>query len=242
MPTSRSPGLPPRVQAIIAGRLAQLSPAARAVAETGAAVGRAFTLDLLLRAGHENEETVIGALDELWQRRIVREQGANAFDFTHDKLREVAYAETSPPQRRALHRRIAQALEALHEDELDPISAQVAAHYRAAPACLTRPSPTISAPARWPPASMRNEDAIGLFNRALELLRQLPASVKRDAQELDIQLALATLYRISKGWTSPEEERVMNRAHGPERQSRRRRAAHPHAVRPAVALCGSGAI
>ena len=57
-----------------------------------------------------------------------------------------------------------------------------------------------------------NEDAIHLFTRGLELLEQLPASVKRDAQELNIQLALATLYRISKGWASPEEERVMNRA------------------------------
>jgi hypothetical protein len=31
----------------------------------------------------------------LWQRRIVREQGANTYDFTHDKTREVAYAEIS---------------------------------------------------------------------------------------------------------------------------------------------------
>ena len=86
------------------------------MAEIGAAIGRAFTLDLLLLAGRENEETVIDALDELWLRRIVREQSANVFDFTHDKLREVTYSETSLPQRRLLHRRIAQALEALNAE------------------------------------------------------------------------------------------------------------------------------
>ena len=43
--------LPPRVYAVIAGRLAQLSADARSVAELGAALGRALTLSLLLQAG-----------------------------------------------------------------------------------------------------------------------------------------------------------------------------------------------
>lgn len=206
-----SPTLPPRVQAIIAGRLAQLSPTTRRVAEIGAAIGRAFTLDLLLLAGHEDEETVIHALDELWQRRIVREQSANVFDFTHDKLREVAYAETSAPQRRLLHRRIAQALEALNAEELDPINPQVAAHYEQA-GLFEQAIPYYQRAGSVAANVYANEEAINLFTRGLELLGQLPVSVKRDAQELNIQLALATLYRISKGWASPEEERVMNRA------------------------------
>src|SRR5262249_33288440 len=126
------PVLPPRVYAVIAGRLAQLSPLARKVAELGAAIGRAFTLDMLLHAGHDDEAHTGHALDELWQERIVREQRANVFDFTHDKLREVAYAEISAPQRRLLHRHIAQALEALNTETLDPVSAQIAAHYEQA--------------------------------------------------------------------------------------------------------------
>jgi predicted ATPase len=206
-----SPNLPPRVHAIIAGRLAQLSPTARKVAEIGAAIGRAFMLGLLLLAGHEDEDTVIHALDELWQRRIVREQSANLFDFTHDKLREVAYAETSAPQRRLLHRRIAQALETLNAAELDPISSQVAAHYEQA-GLFEEAIPYYQRAGSVAASVYANEEAITLFTRGLELLGQLPMSVKRDAQELNIQLALATLYRISKGWTSPEEERVMNRA------------------------------
>ncbi len=206
-----SPSLPPRVQAIIAGRLAQLSPTARKVAEIGAAIGRAFTLDLLLLTGHEDEETVIHALDELWQKRIVREQSANLFDFTHDKLREVAYAETSGPQRRLLHRRIARSLEALNPAELDPISPQVAAHYEQA-GLFEQAIPYYQRAGSVAASVYANEDAINLFMRGLELLEQLPASIKRDTQELNLQLALATLYRISKGWTSPEEERVMNRA------------------------------
>jgi predicted ATPase/DNA-binding SARP family transcriptional activator len=205
-----TPRLPPRVQAIIAGRLAQLSPTARTVAEIGAAIGRAFTLDLLLLAGRESEETVIEALDELWLRRIVREQSANVFDFTHDKLREVTYAETSLPQRRLLHRRIAQALETLNAEELDPISARIAAHYEHA-GLFDQAIPYYQRAGSIAASVYANEDAINLFTRELELLGRLPVSVKRDARELNIQFSLATLYRISKGWTSPEVERVMNR-------------------------------
>jgi DNA-binding SARP family transcriptional activator/predicted ATPase len=205
-----APVLPPRVQAIIAGRLAQLSPTAHAVAELGAAIGRAFTLDLLLRAGREDEETVIDALDELWLRRVVREQSANVFDFTHDKLREVTYSETSLPQRRLLHRRIAQALEALHVEDLDPISAQVAAHFEHA-GLADKAIPYFQRAGSVAASVYANEDAIRLFTQGLELLGRLPVSVQRDAQELNIQLALATLYRVSKGWASAEEVRVMNR-------------------------------
>ncbi len=202
--------LPPRVQAIIAGRLAQLSPAARTVAEIGAANGRAFTLDLLLLASRENEETVIEALDELWLRRIVREQSPNVFDFTHDKLREVAYTETSIPQRRLLHRRIAQALVDIHSGMLDPISSQVAAHYEQA-GLFDQAIPYYQRAGSVAASVYANEDAIHLYTHGLDLLIKLPASVKRDSVELQIQLALATLYRINKGWASADEERVMNR-------------------------------
>ncbi|MBI1260004.1 MAG: AAA family ATPase [Chloroflexi bacterium] len=202
--------LPPRVYAVIAGRLAQLSPKARKVAELGAVIGRAFSVDLLCLAGQDDEEATVQALDELWQRRIVREHGTNLFDFTHDKLRDVAYAEINVPQRRLLHRRIAQALETLHADNLDPVSAQIAAHYEQA-GLFELALPNYQRAGDRAAGVYANDDAIELLTRALTLLPHLPQGAKRDSRELSIQLALATLYRIAKGWASPEVERVMNR-------------------------------
>jgi predicted negative regulator of RcsB-dependent stress response len=57
-----------------------------------------------------------------------------------------------------------------------------------------------------------NEDAINLLSRGLALLEQLPPGVQRDVQELSLQLALAPLYRMIEGWTSPEVEGVLARA------------------------------
>ena len=51
------------------------------------------------------------------------------YDFSHDLLREAAYGQVSPPKRWLLHRRLAQALELLHADDTDAVSAQLAEQY-----------------------------------------------------------------------------------------------------------------
>ena len=119
--------LPPTVQAVIEARLAQLSPQALDVVSLGATIGRAFTFSVLAQASSDDEDVLVRGLDELWQRRIVREQGVDAYDFSHDKLREVAYAALSSARRRLLHRRVFEALQAVAAP-----AAQLAQHARAA--------------------------------------------------------------------------------------------------------------
>lgn len=208
---SVSPPLPPRVRAVIAARLARLSPPARELASLAATIGREFRLDVVLRASKTEEDESINALDELWQRRIVRDHGAAAYDFTHDKLREVAYCETGVAQRRLLHRRIAGALEAVHAGDLDPVSGQIASHYERAGA-IDQALPYFYQAAEVARRVYANEDAITLLTRALALLDQLPAGAARDTLELRALLMLAPIYRITRGWTAPELERVVRRS------------------------------
>ncbi len=122
----------PKVQAAIESRLAQLSEPARDLAGIAATIGREFTSDVLAYASEADEETLVRSLDELWRRRIVREQGAEAYDFSHDKIREVAYLALSPARRRHLHLRVAHALERLHAHDPGPVSGQLAMHYERA--------------------------------------------------------------------------------------------------------------
>ncbi len=203
--------LPPRVYAVLVGRLSQLSASARGFVELAATVGREFTLDLLIGVSNADAESAVHALDELWYKRIVREHGTNSYDFTHDKLREVAYGEISAPQRRLLHRRVAQALETMHADDLDMVSSQIASHYERA-GMIEQALPYYQRAAAVAQQVYANEDAIGLLSRSLELLKLLPAGAKRDKQELNLLLALAPIYRVTKGWAAPELERVLNRA------------------------------
>ena len=210
VPEQRDPGLPPRAHAVIAGRLAQLSDHAREIAAAAAVIGRAFDLTVLVRLVGD-EEVVARALDELWRKRIVREQGPNAYDFTHDKLRDVAYGETSAPQRRRLHRRVAEALVASHEKDLDPVSAQIAAHYESA-GLPEQAIPHYARAAVVAQGVYAHDEAIALVGRGLSLLRELPASARRDGSELELQLVLAPSYRVTMGWAAPELGAVLDRA------------------------------
>lgn len=203
--------IPRKVQAIISGRLAQLSAPARELAYLAAAIGRAFALDLLIQAGHTDDESIVRALEELCQKRIVQEHSPNNYDFTHDKLREIAYIEIGGPQRWLLHRRIAQALEAMNADDLSPMSGQIAWQYERA-AVFDRAIANYQGAAAAAQRLYANEDAVNLLSRGLALLGHLPPGVKRDAQELNFHLALAPLFRMTKGWTSPEVEQALTRA------------------------------
>lgn len=210
VPEQGIPGLPPRAHAVIAGRLAQLSDHARETAAAAAVIGRAFDLEVLVRLVGD-EDVVVRALDELWRKRIVREQGPNAYDFTHDKLRDVAYGETSAPQRRRLHRRVAEALVAAHEKDLDPVSAQIAAHYESA-GLFEQAIPHYSRAAVVAQGVYAHDEAMALVGRGLSQLRKLPASARRDGWELELQLVLAPSYRVTMGWAAPDLVEVLDRA------------------------------
>jgi DNA-binding SARP family transcriptional activator/predicted ATPase len=203
-------GLPPKVQAVIKARLAQLSPQARELVAVAATVGRDFSFDVLAQASDLDEEGLVRALDELWGRRIVREQSMDSYDFSHDRIREVAYLDVSPIKRRLLHRRVAQALELLHAADLDDVSAPLATHYERA-GQLAKALRFYERAAEVARRVYANEEAIRLLSRALALLEGLPHDLERDRQELALQVALSTPLNATQGYTSAALERALQR-------------------------------
>ena len=194
--------LPPKVHAVIAMRLAQLSPEAREVAAVAAVIGRGFRFELLAGVCGRAEAELGLAVDELWRRRILIEREPGSYDFSHDKLREVAYAETSAPRRRLLHRRAAAVLAQLHADNPEPVWAQRAAHLEEAGA----PREALDAYRRAAEAAKRVhalEEAIRLFRKALALLATLPASREHAEQALELNTALGACLVASYGYPDP---------------------------------------
>lgn len=130
--------MPPRVRAVIRWRLAQLSPPAQSLAQAAAAIGRRFSLDVLARVSGQDEALLLDGLDELWRRHLIRTEGAveggsagALYDFSHDGIRMVAYDELGPIRRRAVHLRIARALEELGGEDRHS-ARQLAHHYEQA--------------------------------------------------------------------------------------------------------------
>ncbi len=120
------------MQAVIEYRLGQLTPDARELVGAAAVIGREFSYAVLAASSGIDEDTLVLGLDELWYRRIIRERGGDAYDFIHDRIREVAYVHISNARRRLLHRRVAEALEAVYPDGPNEISGQLAVHFEQA--------------------------------------------------------------------------------------------------------------
>lgn len=186
--------LPDRVRQVLDARLAQLSPPARGTVELAAVIGRAFTYDVLARATDLGEEGLVAALDECWRRRIIREQGGEAYDFSHDRLREAAYAGLSRARRRWLHGRVAAALAHGHDADLERVAGVLAGHYEAA----GQPAPAIACYMRAAAAARRvyaHAEAQAALERASGLLDALPAA-DRCAQAAQLQEALGDLQEL----------------------------------------------
>ena len=126
--------IPEGVKEVIGTRLNRLSPGCNAVLANAAAIGRAFSeevLAALLDAG--SEDALAGALEEALAAGVIEpavEPGC--YQFNHALVRETLYDEIPPTRRARLHLRIGGALETLHGR--DPMSslAALAHHYCAA--------------------------------------------------------------------------------------------------------------
>ncbi len=196
--------------AVLRKRFEQVTPAAREVAGLAAAVGTNFTLDLLTEASDLEAGIVVEAVDEMWRRRIMREFG-DGYDFSHDMLRETAYAQVSPPKRWLLHRRVAQGLELLHAADTDAVAAQLAEQY----ARGGRPERAVAYYRRAADIAagrFAHAEAIRLHREALAIVRNLPEGRDRDRQELAILEAIASPLTARYGYASPDLQQAVERS------------------------------
>lgn len=210
-PTPDEARFSPKLQAVIESRLRLLSLGAREIAELAATIGREFTVEVLARASERDEGALLRALDELWRRRIVREQGTTAYDFSHDKIREVTYHHVTPPRRREYHLRVARALEDLHGDDAAAVSGRLGFHFDRA----GLPARAIEWYGRAAGVAQQvgaHEKAIGALSKALALLEDLPDSAERNERELALQLSLGSCLGTARGWAAPEVGRIYARA------------------------------
>lgn len=194
---------------VLTSRLARLSQPAQELLALASAVGRDFTIDLLIEASDLDEGTVVRLVDELWRQRILQEHG-RGYDLAHDLLRTAAYGAISPPQRWLLHRRLAQALELLYAERIDVVAAQLAEQYDLS----SRPEralPYYERAARQATAVFAHAESVRLWQRCLRLLGELPTSKQRDERELGVLIELLPPMNAWRGYASTTLEKYERR-------------------------------
>jgi DNA-binding SARP family transcriptional activator len=202
--------LTPTMRAVLGARLGQLTDGAWRLAEVAAVIGRPFSVGLMVSVTGIDEPELVDHVDELWRRRIIRDQGLT-YDFSHDKLRAVALEMVSPARRRQLHRAVAEAIAVERHKDVEAASPQLAAHYDQAGMVEPAIDAYRVAGARAVAVSAL-EEAVTMFRRALALLADLPPSPDRDALELDIRIALGSPLVALEGYGSKGAHQLYERA------------------------------
>ncbi len=143
----------------------------------------------------------------LYQRGVPPD---TTYIFKHALIQETAYQSMLISRRQRLHQQIAQTLAERFPETLETQPEVLAHHY-------TLAGLTAEAITAWHRAGQQavrrsgNREAIGHLMRALDLLRKLPDGPEQRRQELDLQTALGPPLMATKGYASPEVERVYGR-------------------------------
>jgi DNA-binding SARP family transcriptional activator len=178
---------PPRVRDTIAARLTRLSPRARDLASLASVIGREFDFALLERAAGDDALATAAAVEEMVARHILHAVDER-LDFTHDRIREVAYEGLLQPRRRLLHAAVANAMETLNGDPATHYAAlslhcQRGALWDKALMYLRRAGVTAS-------GRGAHRDAVACFDAGLSALEHLPASRTAQEHSIDVRFAL----------------------------------------------------
>jgi len=210
---ARSLGIPVDVRRTVDRQLDRLNTFERRLLEVASVVGPTFA-GAAVAAGAgvaiERVEATLGALAR--RNAFVREREAatwpdgtvsTAFRFLHALYREVLLARLSVGRRTVLHRLVGMCLEAAYGQRASEIAAELAVHFEHA----RDAERAIVYCQHAGEADRRRGAHIGAqehFQRALTLLKDLPASPERDTHEVILLIALGAELMATRGWGSPD--------------------------------------
>ena len=202
---SPSVAVPASLHASLMARLDRLG-SAKEVAQVGAVIGREFSHPLLAAVAGRPELELQSALDRVIEAGMLFRQGTPpdaTYLFKHALVQDAAYGTLLRERRRALHTRIADAIEESFADIAENQPELLAKH--CAEAGLDG-----RATKYWRTAGEKavrrasNREAIGHFRQALVLNEKQAPDVDRSFSELAILSQLGPALMSVHGWSAPE--------------------------------------
>jgi predicted ATPase len=206
--------VPATLHASLLGRLDRLGTTAKAVAQAGASIGRDFSYDLLAAAAELAEPELQDALRRLLESGLVFQRGmppAAEYLFKHALVQDTAYSTLLRGPRRALHRRIAMALEAQFASVLEA-RPELAAHHYGEAAMADKAVPYWLLAGKLSAAKSAVEEAIAQLRRGLRLLTSLPETPERSRIELDLHIPLISALQGARSYAHPETAAALDRS------------------------------
>ena len=191
--------MPATVQAVLAARIDRLPPEEKRLLQTAAVMGTEVPLTLLQAVMELPEEALRLGLTHLQDAEFLYEASLFpelVYTFKHALTQEVAYGSLLQEQRRTLHARIVEAIEALYADRVVEQVERLAHHAlrgevwdKALAYCRQAGEKAM--------ARSAYREAVGYFEQALGALAHLPETRDTREQAIDLRLALRSCARVT---------------------------------------------
>ena len=210
---SSSIAVPATLHASLMARLDRLG-SAKEVAQIGAAIGREFSHALLATVMGQSELELTSSLERLIAAGLLFRQGVpphTSYLFKHALLQDAAYGTLLREPRRALHMRIAEAIEKEFPDIAESQPELLARHY-------TEAGLTEKAARHWGKAGQRSLDQSALseaaeqLRRALDQIATLPSTPALRQEQIKLQVALINPLMHVTGHAAPETKAAEEQA------------------------------
>jgi class 3 adenylate cyclase len=124
-------GLPSGVRDVVGQRVQRLGEEAVQVLRSASVIGRQFDLVLLARVLDSNEESVLDVIESAVDAAVLREstEVPGRFIFSHALITRTLYGDLTRTRRAIVHRKVAEALEALYGDDPQERLTELAHHW-----------------------------------------------------------------------------------------------------------------
>lgn len=206
--------VPATLQASLMARLDRLGPAAREMAQTGAAIGREFSYDIVSAVSARPVADVQAALDRLVASGLVFQRGAPPaadYQFKHALVQDTAYGTLLRGPRQALHGQIAVAIENRASERVEREPEILAYHWAEAGNAQRAVGYWLEA-GRRAAARSANREAVAHLTRGADTVVSLPEGAEAMRLELALQLAFGPAVMSIRGFGAPEAVVAYRRA------------------------------
>ncbi|MDM0106333.1 AAA family ATPase [Variovorax sp. J22R24] len=197
--------IPATLRDSLMARLDRFNPV-KDIAQIGAAIGRAFSYELIAAIAPMTQEQLDDSLAQLTDSGLASRRGIPpeaTYTFKHALVQDVAYDSLLKSRRQELHAKIARAIEERFAD-MKATQPEVLAHHLTAAGLAAAAIPQWQSAGELALKRMALIEAISHLNQGLKLVPTLPGSVEIERRELALRRALGVCWMASKGWPAPE--------------------------------------
>lgn len=210
--------VPGNVRLVIGQRLRRLAEPTRRTLAIAAIMGRHFSFEVLEAVADTLTDDLFEAIEEAQMAKLIVEEHDDIqlqYRFAHELIRQTILTELSAPRRQRYHLRIAEALQQLHNDDLESHAADIARHLlqsgvNADPA---RTAHHLTLAGDRAQAAAAYEEALRAYLHALAVL---PASEVRNRADLLVKVAFAqrSLHHWAEAVAAWDDALSLLEAHG----------------------------